>query len=170
MYHSLDDLSPNMAQALIRMHTDVVLIDGGLEKHKIHKLTLRALVRHRLVEHGRDKRARPSWKPSAQGLKVIATEAPRLLAARSQRGYTTVPALAMSDEPEAVSDVWLVKFQKDSEQTALASSQRTWYTERLQLERVISSMEGMTDSRAVRQHLRVMRQKIRAIDRELKAA
>jgi hypothetical protein len=102
-----------MSRALVRCLGTVVPVDSD---HGIHSATIAALRRHDLIEEARDKRARRVWKPTTQGMRIIQTEPPKLLAARSQRGYTTEPAEALFDEPEAVDDKTANGFAKDSQE------------------------------------------------------
>jgi hypothetical protein len=97
----LTDLSPAMARALVRCGALPVLIKDP-RSSGIAKQTIEALVRHGLVEEKRDRRARPVWRPSTAGAAIVAASRPRLLAAQSQYGYTTDPADALPDEPEAI--------------------------------------------------------------------
>ena len=107
----LADLTPAMSRALVRCYAAVIQVDSD---HGIHPATITALRRHGLIEEARDKRARRVWKPTAQGMHIIGTQEPRLLEARSQRGYTTEPAQALPDEPEAIEAAVLEYFTADA--------------------------------------------------------
>lgn len=102
-YRYLSDMPERMSVALLRCHTTIVLI-GDHHNKGISTPTINALLRRELLAQGRDRRSRKTWKPSHAGLALISAEEPRYLAAQSHKGYTTVPALAMRDEPEAVDD------------------------------------------------------------------
>jgi hypothetical protein len=102
-YRYLSDMPERMSVALLRCHTTIVHVGDHTNKG-ITTTTIQALIRRDLLTEGRDRRARKTWKPSHAGLTLIGTEEPRLLAAHTHKGYTTVPALAMFDEPEAVDD------------------------------------------------------------------
>lgn len=114
----LSDLTPAMSRALVRCHTMTVTTAEPTARG-VRKRTLAALLRHGLIEQGRDSRARPVWRPTARGMVVITTEEPCLLtyAARPRgtvRGYTNDPALAMPDEPEAVDPDCLADLTKQA--------------------------------------------------------
>lgn len=97
----LEELTPKMARGLVRCQATTVLV-AEVERSGIHPSTMAALIRHGLVEQGQDARARPVWRPSPRGAQIIARAAPRLLAARSQHGYTTRASQAMHAEPEVL--------------------------------------------------------------------
>jgi hypothetical protein len=168
-YRTLEELPPKMASVLLRMHTQTILTRDADADHGISPNTLAALKRHGLIEEGRDKRARPVWKPSGRGLSVLSTESPRLLAARSQKGYTTRPAEAMRDEPEAVSEVWLKRFGEQAQDAIPQGDVGVWVRERKELVRALDALEAV-GNRSVARQVRQIRDRIRVIDRELKAA
>lgn len=117
MIRFLSDLSQPMSRGLLRCHTLTVLVSKDPRTYGIQPVTLRALERRGLVEQAQDKRARPVWKPSARGARLITTEEPRLLAARSQRGYTAEPYEAVFDEPEAVDHTTQERFSDQGRET-----------------------------------------------------
>lgn len=93
----LTDLTKAQAQWLTRCANGPVLINGP-----IPAVTVAALTRKQLIQEGRDRRARPVWQPTETGLALLHAHEPRLLAARSEHGYTTDPARALPGEPEAI--------------------------------------------------------------------
>jgi hypothetical protein len=103
----LADLTPAMSQALTRCYATLILIDA---QHGISPRTLIALTRRQLLQEARDKRARRVWKPTSLGVSILTADEPRLLAAQSQRGYTTEPWEALPDEPEAIDNATLEDF------------------------------------------------------------
>jgi DNA-binding PadR family transcriptional regulator len=98
----LSDLTPAMAKALVRCHTQPVLVR---DPAGIKPVTIKALIGHGLLGEGQDRRARKVYKPTDRGLVLIATEEPRLLAQASDALYTSEPGRALfPDAGEAVDE------------------------------------------------------------------
>lgn len=104
-FMTLEDLSPGMRRGLIRCWDSLVLVDE--EPRRMAAATLHALLRHQLVFETRDRRNRLVYRPTDRGLELLRSDTPRFLTpaarpGRTEHGYTTDPARAMPDEPEAV--------------------------------------------------------------------
>jgi len=94
---------------------------------------------------------------------VVAIEQPRLLHRRSEVGYTRVAMLAMSLEPEAVSedDQWLLaKAARDREL-------RTWLTIRQRMLGEIEHLRAHVHDPHVDRAARALQREITALDRKL---
>jgi hypothetical protein len=169
----LSDLTPKMSTALIRCHTDVVLV-GKHDTKGISTPTINALVRRELVAEGRDKRARRTWKPSTIGLVLISTEEPRFLAAQSQKGYTTNPALAMFGEPEAVDDATLGEFAVSNNgrhKAIKAGADQALFAEQRTLEDRLATLKRVAFERGIdtRSELRIVERGLDALERKIRA-
>lgn len=93
----LTDLTRQQARWLTACANGPVLITGP-----IPAVTVQALQRKQLIQEGRDRRARPVWQPTTAGLALLRAHEPRLLAQRSEHGYTHDPSRALPGEPEAI--------------------------------------------------------------------
>lgn len=162
----LSELSPAMALGLIRCQTLVILVSGT---NAVRAATIAALCRHGLIEETRDARMRLIYRPTARGSQILAREEPRLLAQRSQHAYTTRPADALRNEPEAVGDWWLRKFAREADDARASEQHAVWVRERQEIERAMARLEDV-ENQKVQSHLRVMRMRLKAIDQELRAA
>ena len=93
----LADLTPAMQAALIRAHTQgLPCTDPGVHPRTVQALQTRGLIHRRTSQKGRT-----SWRATDTGRGLVCMHVPRLLAARSQYGYTHRPSQAMWQEPEA---------------------------------------------------------------------
>ena len=93
----LADLTRQQARWLTACANGPVLINGP-----IPAVTVAALERKGLIVEGRDRRARPVWQPTPAGHELLRAHEPRLLAQRSEHGYTHDPSRALPGEPEAI--------------------------------------------------------------------
>lgn len=111
----LSDLSESMGVGLRRCYEIVVPVKPSEKNCVVHHNTIRALVRHSLVEERRDSRLRVRWWPTELGLRILGAEEPRLLAAASDALYTSEPGRQMfPDAGEAVSEVWTKRFADEA--------------------------------------------------------
>lgn len=96
-------------------------------------------------------------------------EQPRLLAARSQMGYTASPALALAGEPEAVSraDQAVITAQAQARDQELRGDE--FVRARRKLERELEKLELFNDAR-VHDRVRLIRRNLAAIDKLLRDA
>lgn len=165
----LSDLPPTMSRALVRTQALIVL---ATDQHPagIHHQTIQALHRHGLIQQTRDGRQRLVWRPTPRGTDLIAREEPRLLALRSQRGYTTRYREAILDEPEAIDEATCNRFAQDADHARRSTQHAEWVRERRELEQQLARLAQQVDHRAVHKHLRVIRDRLNAIDKELRAA
>jgi len=163
--HHVDNLHPDLAHALTRLATNVVLVDGGLEKHHISPRVFARLSKRGLVEKGRDKRARPTWRPSAYGQRILATEVPRFLAQKSQRGYVTDPRLAMAGEPEAVDAATQERLTSEAADRSHVRMHERALHERLYAAEMAAAAAGVD---ITRQRLAIA-QRVRALENLLEA-
>jgi hypothetical protein len=169
----LADLPPAMSKALVRCHTQVVLVRDDHRVHGVRTQTINALVRHELIEEKPDKRARPSWKPTANGLRVIKAEEPRLLAARSQRGYTAELGQAVFDEPEAIDEKTLNEYAKaNGERFAAvrAGVDQDLFGQQRSLKDRLAELERLALARGVnaRSELRLVERGLDALERKIR--
>lgn len=88
---------------------------------------------------------------------------PRLLAARSQHGYTTSPALALAGEPEAVSESEQAVLTAMAHARDQALREDEFVAARRAMEHELEKLEGFNDQR-VYDRIRLIRKNLRAID------
>jgi len=127
----LTDLTKPQAQWLTRCANGPVLINGP-----IPAVTAAALARKQLIVEGRDRRARPVWQPTETGLALLHAHEPRLLAARSEHGYTTDPARALPGEPEAIPTADLAHYTRQARERDQARATNTTTQLRQQLDTI----------------------------------
>ena len=127
----LTDLTKPQAQWLTRCANGPVLINGP-----IPAVTAAALARKQLIVEGRDRRARPTWQPTETGLALLHAHEPRLLAARSEHGYTTDPARALPGEPEAIPTADLAHYTRQARERDQARATNTTTQLRQQLDTI----------------------------------
>lgn len=103
-------------------------------------------------------------------------EEPRLLHRRSERGYTSQPALAMPHSEEAVPKDWQEAFSKEANDRdsirRAGNLQERLKAEREQLDARLQSLNSLatTNGVDVRSDVRVIERRLDAIDAKLKKA
>ena len=127
----LTDLTRQQARWLTACANGPVLIGGP-----IPAVTCAALLRKHLIREGRDRRARPTWQPTETGLALLHAHEPRLLAARSEHGYTTDPARALPGEPEAIPTADLAHYTRQARERDQARATNTTTQLRQQLDTI----------------------------------
>lgn len=127
----LADLTKHQARWLTACANGPVLIGGP-----IPAVTCAALLRKHLIVEGRDRRARPVWQPTETGLALLHAHEPRLLAARSEHGYTTDPARALPGEPEAIPTADLAHYTRQARERDQARATNTTTQLRQQLDTI----------------------------------
>ena len=127
----LTDLTRQQARWLTACANGPVLINGP-----IPNVTVQALRRKGLIVEGRDRRARPVWQPTETGLALLHAHEPRLLAARSEHGYTTDPARALPGEPEAIPTADLAHYTRQARERDQARATNTTTQLRQQLDTI----------------------------------
>ena len=127
----LADLTKHQARWLTACANGPVLIGGP-----IPAVTCAALLRKHLIVEGRDRRARPTWQPTETGLALLHAHEPRLLAARSEHGYTTDPARALPGEPEAIPTADLAHYTRQARERDQARATNTTTQLRQQLDTI----------------------------------
>ena len=127
----LTDLTRQQASWLTACANGPVLINGP-----IPNVTVQALRRKGLIVEGRDRRARPTWQPTETGLALLHAHEPRLLAARSEHGYTTDPARALPGEPEAIPTADLAHYTRQARERDQARATNTTTQLRQQLDTI----------------------------------
>lgn len=103
-YRYLSDMPDKARAALERCHQDTILTTE-LDKHKIAKTTISALIGRGLLAEGRTNKLRLVYKPTEDGLRLLLTDEPRLLAKAADAIYTNEPGRAMyPDAGEAIDE------------------------------------------------------------------
>jgi hypothetical protein len=171
-YRYITDMPERASTALVRCHSDVVLV-GKHEEKGITTRTLNVLVTRELISEGRDKRARRAWKPTEHGITLLTTEVPRLLAARSHKGYTTIPALALSNEPEAVDERTLNRFAEvNNTRHAVikAGGDQELFTQHRSLEHRLHMLKRVALERGIdtRSEMRIVERGLDALERKIR--
>jgi hypothetical protein len=97
----------------------------------------------------------------------VPADPPRLLHRRSHHGYTSDPATAMFDEPEAVSEEdqeWITsRVRRVARETQLAR----WRTAREQIDESIAMLYAQRLERPVEREVRSLRRQLERLDRLL---
>ena len=127
----LTDLTRQQARWLTACANGPVLINGP-----IPNVTVQALRRKGLIVEGRDRRARPVWQPTPAGVQLLRAHEPRLLAARSEHGYTSNPAKALPGEPEAIPTTDLAHYTRQGRERDQARATNTTTQLRQQLDTI----------------------------------
>lgn len=119
-YRYLSDMPDKARTALVRCHHDTVKVRDVDDHQEIDARTLNLLFTRDLLEKGRDNKLREVYKPTVSGLRLILADEPRLLAAKSQRGYV-LPGHelgqvngAMVGEPEAIDHITQERFTAEA--------------------------------------------------------
>ena len=127
----LTDLTRAQAKWLTACANGPVLLNGP-----IPAVTRDALQRKQLIQEGRDRRARPVWQPTPAGQQLLRAHEPRLLAARSEHGYTSNPAKALPGEPEAIPTTDLAHYTRQGRERDQARATNTTTQLRQQLDTI----------------------------------
>lgn len=159
------DLSDAQQRALRRAVNGIPVDDPravGVERRTADVLEQLGLVVQRKTQ-----KQKLMWRLTDAGRGLMVAHEPRLLHMRSQRGYTSDPAEAMHDEPEAVDDVALAGARRAAHYTEqerfeqlLADRERLPLAERLELARADAERRGVNIDR----QLHVIAQRVKAIE------
>lgn len=169
----LSDLSPAMAKGLMRCHGATVVVSRGFPTYGISVNTGAALVRHTLIDKAHDKRSRWVWKPTSRGLGLIMADEPRLLASRSQYGYTAEPAQALLDEPEAPPAAVVEQFarvNRERFEAVRAGADERLFDEQRSLEQRLHLLKRVALERGIdtRSELRLVERALDALERKIR--
>jgi len=156
----LTDLTRQQARWLTACANGPVLINGPAPA-----VTVAALKRKGLIIEGRDRRARPVWQPTPAGTALLHAHEPRLLAQRSEHGYTHDPARALPNEPEAIPTTDLAHYTRQARQRDTARATNTTAGLRNQLATIAdtANRKGINIGR----DRFVIEQRINSIERKL---
>lgn len=95
-------------------------------------------------------------------------DAPRLLAVRSELGYTDRPDRALTDEPEAVSSAYQRYLTREVERRRIDCERAAWLDARDTIRLKLSALTGTTFDTS-RNDLRALLRLVERIDRRLAA-
>lgn len=91
----------------------------------------------------------------------------RLLHRRSEVGYTDVPALALPNEPEAISRADQRRVTEDAQLAARARARAEWWPHRQLLLAMLEDVSAYSWSSRIRDELQTARRSIERIDKRL---
>jgi hypothetical protein len=92
------------------------------------------------------------------------SELPRLLAARSEYGYTDRPDRAMRDEPEAVSADAQRQMTRQAALGAAAEARADWHERQARIKAELALVAGQAYARGLSPELRVLERQLLKLD------
>lgn len=170
------DLTPGQRRALTILANNAATIRPPGQP--VDRLEISYVVAAALVLHGYARREDELLVITQAGRGALAQpvkDTPRLLApaarpARTEHGYTHIPGLQMRDDPgEAVSELEQKAITNQAHAIGLATQADQYLRARRDLALAIERMDQVVDQRH-RKEIRLMRSRLRMMDRDLKAA
>lgn len=159
----LSQLGERTQHWLLVCHTQVLEVS----EDAIPAVTLRILLSRGLIAERTTKTKKKAWGTTEAGRRLIETEEPRLLAQRSERGYTNLSSRAMPGAGQAVSDSEQARMTSHAHARRLKEDKDSLLAARREQQHVLERLE-LLDTVVAGTAIRNARRQLQEIDRMLK--
>jgi hypothetical protein len=159
----LSQLAERTQHWLLVCHTQVLEVDADA----IPAVTLRILLSRGLIAERTTKSNKKAWRTTEAGRLLIETEEPRLLAQRSERGYTNLSSRAMPGAGQAVSDSEQARMTSHAHARRLKEDKDSLLAARREQQHLLERLE-LLDTIASGTAIRNARRQLQEIDKMLK--